>query len=121
MVIYGVSLLSICMFLGMYIGMGLGKIIGVKANVGGVGFAMLILVLVADKLLEKGKISEKAQEGIQFWSQMYIPIIVAMAARQNVIAAVKGGPAALLAGFIAVAVAFAMVPAISKLAKKTEL
>ncbi|HOP62427.1 MAG TPA: malonate transporter subunit MadL [Spirochaetota bacterium] len=121
MAIYGVTILSFCMFCGMYIGMGLGKVIGVKANVGGVGFAMLILVLLVDYLLKKGKLSDAAQKGIQFWSAMYIPIIVAMSARQNVVAALKGGPTAIVAGVVAVAAAFLLVPSISKLAKKSDI
>jgi len=120
-VIYGVTFLSFCMFCGMYIGMALGKLIGVKANVGGVGFAMLILVLMSEWLLKNNKLSEKAQEGIFFWSGMYIPIIVAMSARQNVVAAFKGGPAAILAGVLAVVAVFALVRPISKLAKKSEI
>ena len=38
------------------------------------------------------------REGVVFWSAMYIPIVVAMAAQQNVVAAVAGGRLALLAG-----------------------
>ena len=45
MVIYGVALLSICTLIGMFAGDLLGQLIGVKANVGGVGFAMLLLIL----------------------------------------------------------------------------
>ncbi|GIT20730.1 MAG: hypothetical protein CM1200mP40_04120 [Gammaproteobacteria bacterium] len=46
---------------------------------------------------------------------MYIPIVVAMAARQNVAAAVDGGMLALLAGIAAVVVSFALVPVLSKI------
>ena len=120
MAIYGVAILSFCMFIGMFLGDGLGKIVGVKANVGGVGFAMLLLVLLIDYLLRKEKLSAEAQKGIQFWSAMYIPIVVAMSAKQNVVAAVSGGPAAITAGVIAVVVGFLLVPSISKLAKKSD-
>ncbi len=37
------------------------------------------------------------------------------AAKQNVLAAVKGGPAAVLAGALAVGVSFALVPVISRI------
>jgi len=113
--IYGLTLLSVCMFLGRLLGDILGKVVGVKANVGGVGIAMLFLILASDYMLEKGMLSPKAQDGIKFWSMMYIPVVVAMAARQNVLAAVKGGPMAVLAGVLAVAFAFAFVPVISKI------
>lgn len=115
MAVYGLALLSVCMFLGTLLGDILGKVVGVAANVGGVGFAMLFLILLSDYLLENDMLSNKAQSGIQFWSMMYIPVVVAMSARQNVVAAVKGGPMAILAGVVAVAVAFAFVPMISKI------
>ncbi|MFZ7103882.1 MAG: malonate transporter subunit MadL [Peptococcaceae bacterium] len=115
MAIYGLTLLSFCMFVGILLGDILGKIVGVQANVGGVGIAMLLLIVISDSLLEKGKLSPKAQDGINFWSAMYIPVVVAMSARQDVVAAVKGGPMAILAGVVAVVVAFAFVPMISKI------
>jgi malonate transporter MadL subunit len=55
---------------------------------------------------------------MQFWSLMYIPIIVAMAARQNVFAAVSGGVMAAVAGVLAVLAAFALVPVLSRLAQR---
>ncbi|MEC7413533.1 MAG: malonate transporter subunit MadL, partial [Pseudomonadota bacterium] len=44
MVIYGVGLLAACMLAGVILGDLLGQLIGVKANVGGVGIAMLLLI-----------------------------------------------------------------------------
>lgn len=115
MIIYGLLLLSVCTFAGIYVGDLLGIALGVKANVGGVGFAMLLLILLSDYFIRTGKLSKPAQDGIGFWSAMYIPVVVAMAASQNVVAAIKGGPAAILAGTLAVGVAFALVPVISKI------
>ncbi len=117
MAVYGLAILSACLFLGRFLGDILGSAVGVKANVGGVGIAMLILVVLVEYLLSKDMISDKAELGIKFWSAMYIPIVVAMAARQNVVAAIKGGPCAVLAGFLAVAIAFALVPILSKMGK----
>ena len=37
MIVYGVGILAFCMLTGMFVGDLLGQIIGVKANVGGVG------------------------------------------------------------------------------------
>ena len=54
------------------------------------------------------------EQGVLFWSAIYIPVVVAMAAKQNVIAAVKGGPAAILAGVGAVALGFLLVPLLSR-------
>jgi malonate transporter MadL subunit len=121
MVIYGVALLSACMLVGMVVGELLGMAIGVKANVGGVGIAMLLLILVSDHLRKDFRLDEWTEQGIAFWSAIYIPIVVAMAAQQNVVAALKGGPAAVLAGTLAVVVSFALVPVISRIGQPIDL
>lgn len=115
MVIYGVSLLAGCMIAGIFVGELLGKLIGVQANVGGVGIAMLLMILLSDYLRKRGRLNPVSQQGVIFWSSIYIPVVVAMAAKQNVIAAVEGGPAALLAGIAAVVVSCALVPLISRI------
>ena len=115
MVIYGVALLAGCMLTGIFVGELLGKLIGVQANVGGVGIAMLLMILLAEFLRKRGRLNPVSQQGVIFWSSIYIPVVVAMAAKQNVIAAVKGGPAALLAGALAVVVSCALVPLISRI------
>ena len=51
---------------------------------------------------------------------MYIPIVVAMAAKQNVIAAVSSGWLAVIAGVGAVLVSFAMVPILSRMGGESE-
>jgi malonate transporter MadL subunit len=118
MIIYGVSLLSACMLAGVFVGDLLGKLIGVEANVGGVGFAMLLLIFVTDWLRKDLRLGQVSQHGISFWSAMYIPIVVAMAAQQNVVAALAGGPVAVLAGVAATAACVALVPAISRIGAK---
>ena len=117
MIVFGVALLSVCLILGMLIGEALGVLLGVDANVGGVGIAMLFLVFASNSDTFKALTEGAAGDGIKFWSAMYIPIVVAMAARQNVAAAVDGGVLALVAGVAAVVVSFALVPVISKLGK----
>ena len=121
MVIYGVALLSACMLVGMVVGELLGMAVGVKANVGGVGIAMLLLILVSDHLRKDFRLDEWTEQGIAFWSAIYIPIVVAMAAQQNVVAALKGGPVAVLAGTLAVAVSFALVPVISRIGQPIDV
>ena len=115
MIVYGVALLSVCLILGMLIGEALGVALNVDANVGGVGIAMLFLVFASNSEKFKALTEDTAGCGIKFWSAMYIPIVVAMAARQNVAAAVDGGMLALLAGIAAVVVSFALVPVLSKI------
>ena len=114
MAIYGTSLLAICLLLGLLVGKLLGLAVGVDANVGGVGIAMLLLILVCDRLQKTGRLKPPSQQGILFWSSIYIPIVVAMAAKQNVVAAAEGGTLAVVAGVLVVVVSFAMVPLLSK-------
>lgn len=120
MVVYGVALLSACMLAGLVVGDLLGILIGVKANVGGVGIAMLLLILFSDHLKRTLRMNALAEQGILFWSAMYIPIVVAMAAQQDVVAAVKGGPAALIAGVLAVVLSFALVPVIARIGQPAD-
>lgn len=115
MVIYGVSFLAACMIAGLVLGELLGQLIGVQANVGGVGIAMLLMILLSDKLRKAGKLNTLTEQGILFWSSIYIPVVVAMAAKQDVLAALEGGPAAILAGAGAVVVSFALVPVLSRI------
>jgi malonate transporter MadL subunit len=114
MVIYGVALLSFCMLVGVFVGDLLGDLIGVQANVGGVGIAMLLLIFLSNLSHTKFSLGEPTERGIGFWSAMYIPIVVAMAAKQNVIAAISSGWMAIIAGVAAVVVSFAMIPVLSK-------
>ena len=117
MVIYGVAFLAVCMISGLFLGEALGVLIGVEANVGGVGIAMIIMILVSDYLRKRGRLVPLTEQGILFWSAIYIPVVVAMAAKQNVLGALKGGPAAILAGSGAVVVCFLLVPVLSKLGR----
>jgi malonate transporter MadL subunit len=120
MVVYGVALLAFCLLLGTYLGELLGVAIGVKANVGGVGIAMLLLIILSNLSAKKFHLKPLTESGIGFWSAMYIPIVVAMAAKQNVIAAVSSGWLAVIAGVGAVLVSFAMIPVLSRLAGESD-
>lgn len=113
MIIYGVALLSFCLLVGVFLGELLGQIIGVKANVGGVGISMLLLIFLSHLPVVKAKLETGAAAGVMFWNAMYIPIVVAMAAKQNVVAAIEGGWLAIAAGVAAVVVSFALVPVLS--------
>lgn len=113
MAIYGTALLSICLLCGLILGKWIGVAIGVDANVGGVGIAMLLLILVSGRLQSAGIMAKPTQGGVLFWSSIYIPVVVAMAASQNVRAAMSGGAVAIVAGVVVVVVSFALVPLIS--------
>lgn len=120
MVIYGVCLLASCMLVGMYAGELLGSVLGVQANVGGVGIAMLLLIVLSNLSHHKFHLKPMTESGIQFWSAMYIPIVVAMAAKQNVLGALSGGWMAFVAGVVAVLVSFALIPVLSRLSGHAE-
>jgi len=115
MIIYGVALLAACMLVGNLLGEAIGMVIGVDSNVGGVGLAMLLLVFVVYRLQKAGWLDMASRRGVEFWSSLYIPIVVAMAASQNVLGAITGGPLALVGGLLVVAVSFALVPVIARL------
>jgi malonate transporter MadL subunit len=114
MVVYGVALLSFCMLVGVFVGDLLGALMGAQANVGGVGIAMLLLLVLSNLSRHEFRLSPPTESGINFWNAMYIPIVVAMAAKQNVIAAVSSGWMAIIAGVAAVAVSFAMIPLLDR-------
>ena len=111
--IYGVALLSFCMLVGVFVGDLLGELIGVQANVGGVGIAMILLLVLSSFDSREFKLGPITENGIGFWSAMYIPIVVAMAARQNVFSALSGGWMAIVAGVAAVAASFALIPVLA--------
>lgn len=115
MIIYGVAILAFCYITGQLMGELVGYWLGVGANVGGVGFAMLLLIVGNDWLTRKGYSDPLTNRGIDFWSQLYIPIVVAMSAVQNVKVAVSSGAIALLAGIVPVLLCVACIPMLAKL------
>src|SRR4051794_12990649 len=90
--ISGVALLAICTLLGVLLGDLLGVALGVKANVGGVGIAMIFLIAARLWLMRRGLLSHGLKGGGGVWGSFYIPIVVALAAPQKVGAAGQGGP-----------------------------
>jgi len=110
MVIYGTALLAACLLVGQIAGRLLGMLLGIDANVGGVGIAMLLLILVTARLERAGRLSEPTRGGILFWSAVYVPVVVAMAASLDVRGALSRGIVAILAGLAAAGLGFALVP-----------
>ena len=119
MAVYGTSLLALCTLLGVALGEILGQLLHVKANVGGVGIAMLLLVICKMWLQRKGKLTPGLRLGVEFWGAMYIPIVIAMASQQNVLAAVRGGPMVVLTGALVVTICFGLVGVLGRLANRT--
>jgi malonate transporter MadL subunit len=120
MIIYGTALLAVCHLLGIFLGDVLGQALGVKTNVGGVGIAMLLLI-VARLYMQKRDILPKLTElGVEYWGAMYIPVVVAMAAQQDMVAALRGGPVAVLSAIGAVAVCAVVIAAINRAERPEE-
>ena len=120
MIIYGTALLAVCHLLGIFLGDVLGLALGVKTNVGGVGIAMLLLI-VARLYMQKRDILPKLTElGVEYWGAMYIPVVVAMAAQQDMVAALRGGPVAVLSAIAAAAICAVVISAINRAERPEE-
>ena len=115
MTIYGVAILAFCFLTGKIIGHLLGAFLGFDGDIGGVGFAMVLLMLINLYIKDKEWFKRESEQGILFWKSMYLPIIVAMAATQNVNAALSGGAVALLVGVLGTLACFALVPWLAKI------
>ena len=111
---YGVALLAGCYLAGQIVGELLGKWLGIDANVGGVGFAMIILIVVNQWMHNRKWFTAEMEKGILFWSNLYIPVIVAMSSIQNVKGALSGGVIALVAGTIPTALCLLLIPLLGK-------
>ena len=114
MLLRGVALLAGCYIIGQIIGESLGQLLRINNNVGGVGFAMLLLILAQNELEKRNLFHVEMGEGVMFWSKMYIPVIVAMSAVQNVRVAFNNGILALLAGILPVVLCLLFMPILSK-------
>lgn len=107
--IYSLVTLSLCMIVGKYIGLLLGTLVGIDADVGGVGFAIILLVIVTNSPRFAFAQKKGFKDGVSFWKQMYMPVVVALAATQNVYRMLTSGMVAIVAGSAAVAVPFLIV------------
>ena len=120
MIIYGTALLAACHLLGIFLGDLLGQALGVKTNVGGVGIAMLLLI-VARLYMQKRAILPKLTElGVEYWGAMYIPVVVAMAAQQDMVSALRGGPVAVLSAIGAVGLCAVVIAVINRAERPEE-
>ena len=115
MVIFGVGILAACVLAGRLGGTLIGRWLGIDADVGGIGIAMVLLMVVTTWLRRRGLDVGATVRGIQFWSDVYVPVVVAMAASQNVRLAVASGWSAVLAGGASVALGMLLVPLVVRL------
>ncbi len=112
--IYGLAVLALSFLLGQWMGEFLGSIMGIDANVGGVGFAMMILMFSKEWLIKNSLMSFEMEAGIDFWNKLYIPVVIAMAASLNVKSAISSGTLAIAAGVLPVLFSFWIFPRILK-------
>jgi malonate transporter MadL subunit len=115
MIIYGTALLATCHIVGILLGELLGQALGVKTNVGGVGIAMLLLILARWQLQRRGWLTSLTERGVHYWGAIYIPIVVAMSMQQNVVAALRGGPVVVIAAVGTVVLCGMLVSAINRM------
>jgi malonate transporter MadL subunit len=113
--IFGVALLAICTLIGALLGDLLGMALHVKSNVGGVGIAMILLIVARAWLQKRGALSRPFKLGVEFWASLYIPIVVAMASIQNVAGAVRGGPVVVTAAVASVLLCWMALAVINRL------
>jgi len=118
LVMFGTALLAVCYLLGIVAGDALGILIGVKANVGGVGFAMILLIASLHFAHTRGVMTVGAERGVTFWAALYIPVVVAMSATQNVVVAFKSGIVAVLGAAGSVVVCACMIAVINRVIER---
>ena len=118
--IYGVALLSLCMLIGSFIGNLLGLWTGLGSDIGGVGFAMILLLLLTNSKKVNKLLPEGYVKGINFWKEMFIPVIIAMSASQNVVSALDGGVLALVLGVGVVVIMLLLIPVFNMFSKDNE-
>ena len=110
MVIYGIALVSFCIIIGEFVGLSLGHLIGLNIDVGGIGIAMILLIIVSNILTQKGyHFHELTESGIKIWSALYIPIFFAMTSKLNVYMAVNSGFIPIIIAIVTVFLMFILV------------
>lgn len=95
-------LIAASILAGNVSGMLLGKLFGQSINIGGIGFSVIFLLTFSHMLKKRGIFSEKMEQGMGFWKELYTMAIVAVAASQDVYSALSKGAIAVLAGSVPV-------------------
>ncbi|MEK0452705.1 MAG: hypothetical protein AGIKBDMD_00644 [Synergistaceae bacterium] len=110
-------MLSLCYFAGLFVGEVTGRLVGLNANVGGVGFAMLFLLLLCSysETVKNSLQNERFSDGLKFWQNMYIPVVIAMSASQDVVKAVRSGWLAILCGITLTVLSLCLIPFVSRI------
>jgi malonate transporter MadL subunit len=80
-----------------------------------VGIAMLLLIFARLSMAKKDLLPKLTELGVESWGAMYIPVVVAMAAQQDMVSALRGGPVALLSAIAAVGTCACVIAAINRM------
>ena len=115
--IYGVATLAACMLCGSVIGSVFGDLIGAGTEIGSVGFAILLLTLVSNSKLPFVQKPAFVQ-GVTFWKAMFIPVVIAMTATQDVIHMLSSSAVAIVAGVLSVCVSYLILYGLHRLSEK---
>ena len=75
MTIYGTALLAVCHLIGIITGDLFGRALGMETNVGGVGIAMLLLIIARIYLHKAGLLCATSESGVHYWGSIYIPVV----------------------------------------------
>ena len=116
-------MLSLCYFAGLFVGEVMGRCVGLNANVGGVGFAMLFLLLLCSysETVKNSLRNERLCSGLKFWQNMYIPVVIAMSASQDVVKAVRSGWLAILCGVTLTVLSLCLIPLVSRISSSKNI
>lgn len=82
---------------------------------------MILLIFIRIWMDKRGLMTVETEKGVVFWGTMYIPIVVAMAAQQNVISAVSSGHMAIFAAITTVVVCTFTIAGLSRYKKGAPL
>lgn len=98
-----------------------GDLIGAGTEIGGVGFSMLLLIFVTNS--KRFSFTQKPAfiQGVNFWKAMFIPVVIAMTATQNVFSMLSSSMVAIVAGAAAVGFSYLMLFILHKLDQKKKV
>ena len=118
--IYGVATLAGCYLLGKILGTALGMATGINSDIGGVGFGILLMILLTNSKKLKFTQKDGFKKSVTFWKTMYIPVVVAMAASQNVYRMLTSGMVAIVGGIASVTFPFLLLYLLHKRDERRE-
>lgn len=118
MPIYGTALLSLCLLTGLTVGRLIGAALGVDADIGGVGIAMILLIVGCDALQRRGPMKAPTERH-RFGARCICPSWSRWQ-RARMCSEHFRAVMAIVAGLAAVAASFVLVAVLAKSGSKEE-